>query len=90
MQNPSTRKCTSNLKKYRKKKKYMSGFLTLSIDDMKTKEKTQTCLVGIKILNNFFSEISGILRIYFLMETWQWLLLTYDKSSLVLVIISFV
>ena len=90
MQNPSTRKCTSNLKKYRKKKKYMNGFLTLSIDDMKTKEKTQTCLVGIKILNNFFSEISGILRIYFLMETWQWLLLTYDKSSLVLVIISFV
>ena len=88
MQNPSTRKCMNNLKKYRKKKKLMSGFLTLSIDDMKTKEKTQTCLVGIKILNNFFSEISGILRIYFLMETWQWLLLTYDKSSLVLVIIS--
>ena len=39
------------VKIWKKKKKYVSDFLPLSMDDMKTK-KTQICSVGIKILNN--------------------------------------
>ena len=40
-----------NSKNMQRKKKPVSDFLTLLIDEMKTKKK-QTCFAGIKILNN--------------------------------------